>query len=273
VPEASVLIRALDENEWIGRVLDVVLTQTVVPEVIVLDSGSTDGTIASVRARPAVRLLTIAKDDFTFGRALNRGFEAATAPILVALSAHALPTDTTWLARLLRPFADEDVAAVYGRQAPHPGLDPFRSAEVSDYWRAEPSEDRPGDARYSNANGAVRASLWRAHPFDETLPYSEDHYWAEWALAQGYRVVYEPEAAVYHSHAESVRARYRRLRKQAVAEKTRRPAPEEFRRFVSLCKRDLRRVAKHPSQWRWVPYSPLIRGAEVLADRAAPERR
>jgi rhamnosyltransferase len=256
-----------------GRVLDALGAQTVEAEIIVIDSGSTDGTLDMVLARPAVRLLTIPGSEFTYGRALNRGFAAASTAILVALSAHALPVDRRWLERLLEPFADPTIGAVYGRQLPHDDLDPFRRAEVIEYWRDEPHEDRPGAARYSNANGALRAELWREHPFDEAIPYAEDHLWAEWALAAGHRVVYEPSAAVYHSHAESVLKRFQRMRALAVAEKTRESRADAWRRFVGLCRSDMRRVAKHPRDWRWVPYSPLVRAAEVLADRSAPRRR
>jgi len=273
VPDASILIRTLNEHEWVGRVIDACLAQTVPCEVIVIDSGSTDGTIRDVESRPSVRLLQIPQSEFTWGRSLNRGFAVATAPILVALSAHALPADRGWLARLLEPFADPAVAATYGRHVPHPGLDPFRSAEVLNYWGGDAREDGPGDVRYSNVNGAIRAALWREHPFDESAPASEDHIWATWAVGKGFRVVYVPEAAVYHSHAESIRARYRRLRSIAMADKKRRPAGEEWRRFVHLCGKDMRRIAKHPGKWRWAPYSPLVRAAEVLADRAAPRER
>ena len=273
MPEASILIRTWNEEEWIGRVLDAALAQTVTPEVIVLDSGSTDGTVAAVRARPAVRLLTMPQSEFTYGRALNRGFEHATAPVLCALSGHSLPIDDRWLERLLAPFKDPTVAAAYGRHIPHAGLDPFRSAEVLNYWGDTPSEDRPGACRYSNTNGGIRAELWRRHPFDEEIPYAEDHAWGEWALSEGHRILYVPDATVYHSHQESIAARYRRLRAQAIAEKTRETPRAAVRRFVNLTRKDLRRIAKHPRQWRWAPYSPLVRGAEVLADRAAPRER
>jgi hypothetical protein len=67
--------------------------------------------------------------------------------------------------------------------------------------------------------------------------------------------------------------RYRRLQAQAVAGKIRESRREALRRFASLCKRDMKRIARHPRDWRWAPYSPLYRAAEVLADRAAPLER
>jgi len=271
--DAAVLIRTLDEAEWIGRVLDAVLAQSVRPEVIVLDSGSTDRTVAEAKARPAVKVMTIAPSEFTYGRALNRGFAAATAPFLVALSGHALPVDERWLERLLAPFADPAVAAVYGRQLPHKDLDPFRTGEVLRYWHDRGGDDRPGASRYSNANGAVRGELWKRRPFDEALPAAEDHEWGNWALSEGHRVVYDPSAAVYHSHAESVWARYKRNRAIAIADKTRESRADAWRRFVALCKADMRMIAKQPKRWAWAPYSPLVRAAEVIADRSAPRRR
>jgi len=273
VADVSVLIRTLNEAEWIGRVLDAVIGQTVPAEVLVLDSGSNDGTLDAVGARPAVRLLTIAPGEFSYGRALNRGFAEASGSLLVALSGHALPVDDAWLDRLLAPFADPAVAAVYGRHIPHAGLDPLRRREVLDYWGDVAAVDRPGAARYSNANGALRADLWRQQPFDEALLGAEDHAWAEWALSRGHRVVYAPEAAVYHSHGENLAKRFRRLRALAIAEKTREPGRDAWRRYVALCRSDLRHIADNPPDWRWAAYSPFMRAADVLADRAAPRRR
>jgi rhamnosyltransferase len=268
VPAASVVIRSFNEVRWLGRVIDRVLEQTVQAEVVVVDSGSTDGTLEVARARP-VTVVTLKPEDFTFGRALNIGFEAAAGEVVVALSAHALPADSAWLERLLAPFVEPTVAAAYGRQLPHADLDPFRAREVLDYWGDERRDDSPDRVRYSNSNGALRRRQWEQHPFDEAMPYSEDDEWATWALAQGQRVVYVPEAAVYHSHTEGPVAWYRRQRAQAAAAGWPHPArAESLRRYAVLARADLRLVARRPSQWRWVPLGLALRAAEVLGIRA-----
>jgi rhamnosyltransferase len=212
---AAVVIRCRDESRWLGRVLDAVLAQTVPLELLVVDSGSRDGSVV-IAQRRGVRVEEIPPSTFTYGRALNLGFAWTSAPLVVALSAHALPADARWLERLLAPFADEQVMATYGRQLPHADLDPFRRRQVLDYWGASPREDAPGAVRYSNANGAVRRSAWERLRWDEHMAGSEDRAWGEQVVASGGRIVYVPEAAVYHSHTEGARAVYRRSRAEAL---------------------------------------------------------
>ena len=63
----------------------------------------------------SMRVLTLPRAAFSYGRALNVGFAAATAPLVVSLSAHALPLDRHWLRNLTRPFADPLVDGVVGK--------------------------------------------------------------------------------------------------------------------------------------------------------------
>ena len=114
-PAVSIVIRAFNEERYIGRLLDLIAGQTIRdPEIIVVDSGSFDRTREVVAGR--VRLVRIEPADFTFGYSLNVGIRAATAPLAAIVSAHTEPTDEHWLESLVRPFDDEDVAMVYGRQ-------------------------------------------------------------------------------------------------------------------------------------------------------------
>src|SRR3954469_13362276 len=72
----SVVIRAKDEADSIGHTLDLLQRQTVECELIVVDSGSTDGTPDIARERGA-KLIEISAAGFTFGGSLNTGTEAA----------------------------------------------------------------------------------------------------------------------------------------------------------------------------------------------------
>ncbi|MEA2411967.1 MAG: hypothetical protein QOC77_2528, partial [Thermoleophilaceae bacterium] len=156
-PLASVVIRAKDEAASIGRLLDILRAQTIADrlELIVVDSGSADATIAIARER-GVEPIEIPAASFTFGGSLNTGCEAASAPILVALSAHAFPCDDGWAARMVAAFDDERVAAACGEDrgpdgAPlaEPMLQNAEHARRYPFWG------------YSNAMGGFRAELWR----------------------------------------------------------------------------------------------------------------
>ena len=210
--QVSVVIRARDEAGAIGAVLDRLAEQTLVPEIVVVDSGSTDGTLEEVRRRPAVRLLQLAADEFTFGRALNLGAAAAGAPVIVALSAHALPPDAGWIARMAAWFEDPAVACAFGETVdpafvPLPG--PFRQdaahARLHPHWG------------YGNGAGGFRAAWWRERPFREDLPGAEDREWAIAVLAARDAVcVLDPALAVAHDHSrDPLRVAFERYRREA----------------------------------------------------------
>ena len=115
-PVVSIIIRCLNEEQHIGRLLSGIMEQTTqAVEIIVVDSGSTDATL-SIAARYPVRIISIRPEDFSFGYALNVGCQAAQADILLFASAHVYPVYKDWLAQMLAPFANPKVALVYGKQ-------------------------------------------------------------------------------------------------------------------------------------------------------------
>jgi rhamnosyltransferase len=212
---AAIVIRAKNEARDIGETLSAIYRQEGLQsiEVIVVDSGSTDGTQDIVRRFPA-RLIEIPPETFTYGRALNIGIAAATNDIVVSLSAHSLPAHERWLSNLVRNFADACVAGVYGRQIPRPHATAFDlfgmmlSGVTSSRRRWQEK-----DMMFSNANGAFRRQLCREFPFDERLLGAEDLAWASVVQRLGWVIVYEPGAPVYHSHGESLPHLLRRLAK------------------------------------------------------------
>jgi rhamnosyltransferase len=211
----SVIIRARDEQDSLERCLQMVGAQRGVPgpvEVVVVDSGSRDGTVG-VAARHGAKLASMPPRAFTFGGALNLGAGAARHGLLVALSAHALPRDQGWLARMLAPFADPRVACAAGdRYDPDGGR--LRAPVVQD----EALASRRPEWGYSNGAGAFRADLWQQRPFRADLPGCEDKEWAWYWLRRGYTCVVDPALVVDHDHShDSVRGIYGRARREAVA--------------------------------------------------------
>jgi len=211
---ASVVIRAKNEARYIGETLAALFKQTSAQpyEVIVVDSGSTDGTIGIVREYP-VRLIEIPPESFTYGRALNLGIVEAQGDFVASLSAHSTPADGHWLSHILEPFQNPRVAGVIGRQIPRASataLELINMRFISGLMSAKP-ELRDRNPMFSNANGAFRRSLWQRLPFDEAVRGAEDIAWARSMQALGYLIAYEPSAAVYHSHGEPLLKHLRRI--------------------------------------------------------------
>jgi glycosyltransferase involved in cell wall biosynthesis len=218
VSTLSLVIRCHNEEAHIGRLLTGVMHQTRRPdEIVVVDSGSTDATLAIASAFD-VRIVHIAPEDFSFGRALNHGLETATGEVTVLASAHVYPLYDSWLELLTAPFADAEVALAYGRQqVPEGGR--FSEQQLLTRWFPPRSVTRQRDPFCNNANAAVRLSVWRELPYDEDLTGLEDMDWAARALARGYVLSYVAEATVAHVHDESFNQIVNRYRREAIAHK------------------------------------------------------
>jgi rhamnosyltransferase len=194
----SIVIRAKNEEEYIAEVLAALLAQDDPEEfeIIVIDSGSTDGTREVVRGFP-VRLTEMPPEHFSFGSALNLGVELAHGRIIVNLSAHCTPTTHAWLRHLVAPLrSDPKLVATYGRQEPRKGVNPFEELGLQLAFPADKLQ-RP-NALFSNANCAVWRTALLSKPFDERLTFSEDLVWRMQFKPD--QILYVPEASVYHSH-------------------------------------------------------------------------
>jgi rhamnosyltransferase len=212
LPTTSVVIRALNEERHIGRLLAGLSHQTVQPdEIILVDSGSTDSTVDIAEHYGCV-VVRIPKEQFSFGRALNWGCEAATGEVLFMLSAHVYPVYDTYIQHMLGPFERPETAVVYGRQVGD-GRTKYSESRVMLKWFPEESIWDQGHPFSNNANAAVRRDVWAELRYDEELTGLEDLEFADRAIGKGHGVAYVAEAPVVHVHEETwdrIRNRYRR---------------------------------------------------------------
>lgn len=208
----SAVIRAYNEGKHIGRLLEGFEQQTVKPdEVILVDSGSTDDTVAIARAA-GCRIVHIDKSEFSFGRALNRGCAAATGEILLFASAHVYPLYNTHVEHLVSAFDRHGVAIAYGRQVGDERTK-FSESRVMLRWFPNQNISDQSHPFSNNANAAVLRSVWRESPYDEALTGLEDLDFAKKALAKGHKISYVADAPIVHVHEETwniIRNRYRR---------------------------------------------------------------
>lgn len=213
-PPASVVVRAKDRADTIERTLRALRRQTVVPEIVVVDSGSRDATVRIAR-RFCDELVEIRPEDFSYGAALNIGARVASAPVHFALSAHCVPPPQDWIERALAHYSDPSVGATAGVlnfpdgtpvRRPYPLAD-AAFARQHRFWG------------YSNHAGSWRAEAWQTVAFDERLPAAEDREWSWRLLEAGWRIVLDPALRVEQSHRarESWGAWYRRNRREMAA--------------------------------------------------------
>ena len=239
---ASIIVRAFNEEKHISRLFTGISQQNLNDfEVILVDSGSTDATIAIASGEDwhfPVKIVRIEPKQFSFGRSLNLGIAEARGDIVVIASAHVYPVYPDWLVRLLSPFVNPKIGLTYGKQRGN------KSARISEHqifaqWYPEHSQIQDNNPFCNNANAAVRRKLWEEHHYDETLSGLEDLEWARWAIEQKYSISYVAEAEIVHIHEDSPRGIYNRYRREAMAFKRIYPQEKfDFWDFVQLFTRN-----------------------------------
>lgn len=204
----SIIIRTMNERKGLSNLFDILHRQDYggKKEVIVVDNESSDGTPELARKHGA-KVLTIKRKYFGFPRAINMGADAAKEEIIVSLVGHALPFREDWLRIGVEHFHDSLVAGVYSPIAPSRKHNTF--PEIMFYapgyiWarlKESYSVHHVGMGVFGATNNAFRKELWLQHPFEEKYQLGgEDIKWAEWTLANGYKIICDYRFAVNHSH-------------------------------------------------------------------------
>jgi rhamnosyltransferase len=272
----SLVIPVKDGGTDLVRCLDAIGRQRIdeTVEVVVIDSGSRDGSGERARSLGA-RVHTIAPEEFHHGRTRNLGARIASGETLVFTSQDAYAADEFWLARLTAPLGeDANIAGVYGRQLPHANATPPEQYFLDFLYGPGPRVQRlrNGDeltfhtTLFSNVNSAMPRALWDAYPFAEDIVMSEDQEWSRRVLRAGLGLVYEPNAAVYHSHVYSVAGSMRRFFDSGVS-------AEHSYVDGSASRAALRRAGARyatgelrwlwtTGQRRWIPYAAVYEAAK-----------
>lgn len=213
-PAVSVIIRSKDRAHTIRDCLESIRGQDIEAEIVVVDSGSTDGTVAIAREY-ADQVIEIEAAQFTYGGALNDGARAANADVHVALSSHCVLPDSSWLSRCVAHYEDDSVAGVSGDRFGPDGkrlLEPVRhdqnpSADTNPYWG------------YANHAGSWRRAVQEQVPFSTELIACEDKEWDRFVRERGFAVIIDPTLAVraVHRRREGVGALYGRAKREGAA--------------------------------------------------------
>jgi rhamnosyltransferase len=207
--ECSISILTKNEERNIRSCLDAVFSQQSVGkfEVVLVDSGSTDATVEIARRFP-IRIEQIPAKAFHHAATRNLAASLGTAPIVINLSGDAIPASPLWLHKMLANFDDPGVGAVYGRQFPRPESTSERSATFDMVYGERKVVKDPAHRNemgyrfyhFSDVNSAIRRNVWERNPYPENLKMYEDLAIAKQILDGGWKIVYEPEAPVFHSH-------------------------------------------------------------------------
>ncbi len=272
----SVVIPVLDGGRDLARCLDALDTQVVDAEVevVVVDSGSSDGSVELARSRGA-RVHEIPASEFNHGGTRNLGASMARGEIVVFTSQDAYAADEHWLARLTAPLAFPTVAGAYGRQIAHEEAHPpevfFMDFLYGPRSRVQtaagPSALSMETTLFSNVCSAIRKETLERHPFVGDIIMSEDQEWARRMLLEGFELRYVAEAVVRHSHPYTLRQAFRRFFDSGVsAERAYEPGGAESRAALRgasarYAREELRWLAA-PGRRRWLPYAVVYEGTK-----------
>lgn len=194
----SIIIRTKNEERWIAQVLRAVFNQSYKNfEIIIVDNESSDKTLEKTKQFD-IRHILMCKD-YLPGKALNIGIKASRGDYIVCLSGHCIPVNEHWLIRLLNNFTNKEIAGVYGRQEPMNFTSDADKRDLSLVFGLD-RKTQLKDSLFHNANSMIRKDIWETIPFDENVTNIEDRIWAQKVLQKGYKIIYEPEASVYHYH-------------------------------------------------------------------------
>lgn len=216
-PEISVVIPVKNGAAWLDACLQSITSQTLFSqtEIIVIDSGSTDGTLSLLKAYP-VKVHTIAPEEFNHGSTRNLSVKLAQGQYIVMTVQDAQAADNEWLQKLKDGFAKADnVAAVCGQQVvphdrdknPADWFRPSGQSSVTVHYFAAGSYDalapveKKNCCGWDNVTAMYRREVLEGLPFPATVC-SEDIIWADLALKAGKTLVYNTAAKVYHYHQE-----------------------------------------------------------------------
>jgi rhamnosyltransferase len=193
-------------------------------EVIIIDSGSTDGTLELLK-KYEVRLHQIPAEEFNHGATRNYGVSLAKGEFVVMTVQDAVPSDDQWLEKMIRHFEDPEVAGACGQQIvphhpdknPHQWFRPISSPKTkkikfcsAEEFDALSPRNKKISCSWDDVNAMYRRATLEKIPFRNTA-FAEDALWAIDALRAGKTLVYDFSIRINHYHFLSRKYTYQRV--------------------------------------------------------------
>ena len=209
-PRVSIIMRSYNEAWALRGTLPALTAQDYKNwELIVIDSGSTDGSQELIRAVQPAHFVQITPQEYNPSRVMNQGMRLAQSEFGIFLNADATPQGTNWLRPLVTALQNPLTAACFGRQIPRPDC---QAVFANDYDRCfgPNRESVRWDHFFSMVSSGLRKDVWAKRGFREDLQYAEDDEYTRWCKTRGHAITYVPESVVMHSHNYSPEQSYKR---------------------------------------------------------------
>lgn len=258
-------------------------------EIIAIDTGSIDGTVEFLKKQSDIRFSEIPNSEFSHGGTRQKGAEMAEGKFVVFLTQDATPKDENWLTNIIRNFDDLEVVGVCCRVIPRKDAHILKKIEVNNdlSGRTERIEAQTKNKEafeelnfpekrcnyyfFNDVSSAVRKEYIMQNPLP-SINFAEDVEFAKKALADGKKIIFEPEAVVCHSHKYEIIKTYKRnlidsqYHKDNLGIKNVPTMKNVFQNTKMLVKRDWREMKKYKAnrfeKLSAMFYSPIIHFAE-----------
>lgn len=206
----SIIMRSFNEAWALKDTLPALRAQEYTNwELIVIDSGSTDGSQELIRASNPAHFVQITPQEYNPSRVMNHGMRLAQSDICIFINADATPQGANWLRPLVETLQDTKVAACFGRQIPRPDCEAVFACDYDRCFGTQ-RESAGWDHFFSMVTSGLSKDVWKLRGFREDLQYAEDDEYTRWCKAQGYEVHHVAESVAMHSHNYTPEQSYKR---------------------------------------------------------------
>ena len=208
----DVIIPVYRPDHKLNKLLHMLSLQTKKPNRILLlhtVEKPEESLIIPALGELEIIVLPVDKKDFDHGGTRKYGASQSEADILMFMTQDALPVDEALITNLLKPYQNEAVSATYARQLPGENADILerytRAFNYPKTSRIKSSEDigELGIKTFfcSNVCATYRNEVYRRlGGFVNRTIFNEDMIMAFQIIGAGYKIAYNAEAKVLHSH-------------------------------------------------------------------------
>ena len=178
----SAVVRTLNSERTLAEALRSIRRQdSTVQEIVVVDSGSSDGTLG-IAKKFDCRTVFYARDrPFNYSESLNLGIAETASDLILILSSHMVLGDTGIVRKMRDNLKYFNACGAYCMPASIPRNDrPDANTVNPTLITVVHSDIYDGHNGLWNCCSLISRSCWEQHPFDTTLPTVEDQEWALW---------------------------------------------------------------------------------------------
>lgn len=226
--DVSIVIPTKNGGDRLDEVLSAVYRQQTKYEyeVICVDSGSSDQTLDILKKYPC-QVYVIPPEEFGHGKTRNFGASKGTGDYIMFLTQDAVPANEHWIESMVGAMQiEQGIAGGFGIHYPYPDCNVLDKRDLKRHFqnfgeenhvfflddRERYFQDKSYQqylAFFSDNNSCLKREVWEKMPYQE-VDFAEDQLWARQILEAGYKKVYCPHAAVYHSHNYPLRTYFKR---------------------------------------------------------------